>query len=102
MAKHELDKQAYTFKLQEGHLDCQPCGNKGSLETNVNETVNNLNNQFNLLKTHRDMCTKENLNALKTFSVDFSKEVENARQVPEKLKKRVKETHDNICHLKAA
>ncbi len=97
----DLKSQAYTLKVQEGKLNCEPCGNKGSFDNNINETINSCSNMCNFLKTH-NMCSKENLSVLKTVITQVGSQAKASHQVTPDLKKRAEKTQKNICDLKAA
>lgn len=104
MAKVNFDfkKQCYNLKIQENQLNFVPSGDRGDLVSNINETINQISNQSNFLRTHREACTRENVETLKSACSEVVSQTASSHQVPDNTKKRAKDTQNMVMQLKAA
>ncbi len=94
----DLKNQAYTLKVMEGKLNCEPCGNMGSLDNNISETINSCNNMSNYLKTHQ-MCSNENLSVLKFVIAQVGSQAATNHQVNPQVKRRAEQTQKSIFSM---
>jgi len=96
----DVKNQAYYLKMQEGHLNFAPTSSKGSIEVNIHDTMNSIRDQMNYLKTHPDMCTKDNVGVLVGVIQAVATQAKGSHQVSEGIKNEIAKMQKTIAHMK--
>jgi len=101
MVQLNLASNSFNFQVAENKIVPSPSNNEGSPANNIKKTTDNIWNAANLLKTHKDQKTPENVKLLREYVQAVQTEANNEKNhVPNDVKQKINKAHGLIKSLK--